>query len=277
MYQMSQCYNVSGSASSFVRISPLEYITRTASVQPETVYHAEVASLPQKFYASPRPSFSSVANTSYSTAIDTMAKYTQSSTTYSLNNTHREYNFIPDNFLKPGKEGQFVGKADEIKEHIEQAFELMFHSAFPSDIKISVLNSEEFRKLAPHGNTVGLSINRRPLGLLSEIFVLNGPLARVMLTIGHEIGHVLTKTLDDKHEEEAKAYAFSLAWMKSIQENDIAGLGDSFVQERPAENGLHDVAFAFVEKTIRWGKSAWDVYQELISGLGEKRVFNVAM
>ena len=98
-----------------------------------------------------------------------------------------------------------------------------------------------------------------------------------MLTIGHEIGHVLTKTLDDKHEEEAKAYAFSLAWMKSIQENDIAGLGDSFVQERPAENGLHDVAFAFVEKTIRWGKSAWDVYQELISGLGEKRVFNVAM
>jgi len=49
--------------------------------------------------------------------------------------------------------------------------------------------------------------------------------------------------------------AFSLAWMKVIQENNIGRLGGSFVTERPAENGLHNVAFAFVEKMIKAGFS----------------------
>lgn len=175
------------------------------------------------------------------------------------------YNFIPDNFLKPGKLGMFVGKAEDIREHIEKAFELMFHEPFPNDIKIAVCDEKLFRKLAPHAGTIGLSINRRKQGLLSEIFVLNDFLGRVMLTIGHELGHVLTETLKSPHDEEAKAYAFSLAWMRIIKENNIAGLQEAIVTECPAENGLHNVAFFFVEKLLKEGRDAWKVYCDLVT------------
>ncbi len=177
-----------------------------------------------------------------------------------------EYHFQPDLFLKPGKEGRFVGKAEEIREDIEKAFELLAGEPFPDDIKLSVLPAEEFRKLAPHPSTVGISFNRRNYGLLSEIFVLNDSLGRVMLTIGHEIGHVLTPPLAEKLNEEAKAYAFSLRWMEIIRKHDIAGLAGALVTETPAENGLHDIAFSFVRGLLKEGKSAGDIHYGLVRG-----------
>ncbi|MBI2666476.1 hypothetical protein HYX13_02595 [Candidatus Woesearchaeota archaeon] len=180
--------------------------------------------------------------------------------------SHTEYHFQPDQFLKPGKEGKFVGQAEDIKEFIIEAFEKMLHSQFPEDIKISVCTEEEFRKIAPHPGTIGLSINRRKQGLLSEIFVLAGPLGRVLLTVGHELGHVFTGTLEHAQDEEAKAYAFSMAWMEVIKEQNIAGLSTAFVEESPAQNGLHDVAFGFVSKLLREGEKAWNVWEGLVSG-----------
>ncbi len=177
-----------------------------------------------------------------------------------------EYHFQPDLFLKPGKEGRFVGKAEEIREDIEKAFELLAGEPFPDDIKLSVLPAEEFRKLAPHPSTVGISFNRRRYGLLSEIFVLNDSLGRVMLTIGHEMGHVLTPPLAEKLNEEAKAYAFSLRWMEIIRKHDIAGLAGALVTETPAENGLHDIAFSFVRGLLKEGKSAGDIHYGLVRG-----------
>ncbi len=85
-----------------------------------------------------------------------------------------------------------------------------------------------------------------------------------MLTIGHEIGHVLTETLPSGENEEAKAYAFSLKWMETIQQHNIAGLQNALVTEVPAPNGLHDVAFAYVMRLIRQGKTAWQVYRDLV-------------
>lgn len=190
--------------------------------------------------------------------------YQQSPEQYHFPALQQEYHFTPDHFLKPGKEGKFVGQAEEIREFIEEAFEQVFHIPFPEDIKMSVCDQEQFRKIAPHPSTIGLSINRRKQRLLSEIFVLNDSLGRVMLTIGHELGHVLTETLDNPHDEEAKAYAFSLVWMNIVKEHDIAGLADAIVTERPAENGLHNVAFRFVEKIVRTGEEAWSVYGNLI-------------
>ncbi|MEK6951337.1 MAG: hypothetical protein AABX13_06465 [Nanoarchaeota archaeon] len=191
---------------------------------------------------------------------------------YSFQIIQPEYHFDPAVFLKPGREGGFVGKAEEVREFVEVAFEKIFHDLFPDDIKISVLPAEEFRKLAPSIGVIGLSLNRKQQGLLNEIFILNDSLARVMLTIGHELGHVLTPTLNSPHDEEAKAYAFSLEWMKVIKEDDIAGLGDAFVTERPAENGLHNVAFEFVERMLNAGKRAWTIYRELIQGLVTVRI-----
>src|SRR3989338_4089818 len=98
----------------------------------------------------------------------------------------------------------------------------MINEPFPVDIVLSVLDEKQFRAIAPHPGTVGLSINRKPHGLLSEIFVLNGSLGRVLLTIGHELGHALSLPLSSPHDEEAKAYAFSLAWMNVIKEHNIA-------------------------------------------------------
>ncbi len=190
--------------------------------------------------------------------------YAASSVQYLMSAPQAEYHFIPDDFLKPGKEGKFVGAAEEIREFVEEAFARMLDAPFPSSIKISVLDGEQFRALAPHPATVGLSINRRQQGLLSEIFVLNDSIGKVMLTVGHELGHVLTPTLGYKQDEEAKAYAFSLMWMKAIKEHNIAGLADAIVTECPAENGLHNVAFEFVEKLLKAGKKAGEIYTQLI-------------
>ena len=176
-----------------------------------------------------------------------------------------EYHFQPDNFLKPGKGSKFIGKAEEIREEVEETFNKIFQRRVPEDIKISILNESEFRKIAPSPGVVGLSINRSRQGLLSEIFVLNDSLARVMLTLGHELGHVLTPTVESSHDEEAKAYAFSFLWMKVIKENNIANLGDAIILENPAHNGLHDIAFNFVSKMLR-DKEVEEVYEGLVSG-----------
>jgi hypothetical protein len=192
------------------------------------------------------------------------APYAASKEHYSLFSMKEEYHFIPDTFLKPGKEGIFVGETDEVREFVEEAFEKIFHQEFPANIKMSILNQEEFRRIAPSPGTIGLSLNRGQQGLLSEIFILNDSLGRVMLTIGHELGHVLTKTLPNPHDEEAKAYAFSLVWMKAIKEHDIANLAEAIITERPAENGLHNVSFSFVHDLLSQGKEAAEIYDNLV-------------
>jgi hypothetical protein len=178
--------------------------------------------------------------------------------------THREYHFQPDNFIKPGKHSIFVGDAEQIRPFVEETFSRLFHKSLPENIKISVCNETEFRKIAPHHSTIGLSINRGQQGLLSEIFVLNDTLPRVLLTLGHELGHVLTKTLSNAHDEEAKAYAFSLAWMDIIKQHNIANLADYIITESPAQNGLHNIAFNFITSLLHTGKNAWNIYQDLI-------------
>ncbi len=200
---------------------------------------------------------------SYSASENTKSSYSLNHDHYALFTPKPEYHFIPDQFLKPGKEGIFVGQAEEVREFVEEAFEQIFHKKLPNNIKISILSGQEFRKLAPSPNTIGLSLNRSQEGLLSEIFILNDALGRVMLTIGHELGHVLTATLVNTHHEEAKAYAFSLLWMKIIKEHNIANLGDAVIIERPAENGLHNVAFRFVHEMMK-EKSIEEIYSELI-------------
>ena len=286
MYQMSQSYtctncgeggNWSGNASRGISYSPLESVVSSSAVSYESrssvggngyfvVPSASNSSLSSKLSPEYSFSFNSSSNSglSYSSSSSSPVSYKSSSLGYGLFQSQQNYNFIPDNFLKQGNLGMFVGKADEIKEFVEEAFELMFHEAFPKDIKVSVLNEEKFHKLAPHPGTIGLSINRRKNGLLSEIFVKNDFLGRVLLTFGHELGHVLTQTLDHAQDEEAKAYAFSLAWMRIIKEHNIAGLKEAIVTERPAENGLHNVAFNFVETLQQQGKGWWEIYQELV-------------
>ena len=183
---------------------------------------------------------------------------------------NKEYAFIPDDFLKPGRVPQpFVLEASHIEFYVKEAFHAVVGTAFPSDIRISVLDESEFRTLAPDPSCVGLSLNRKESGLVSDVFILAAPKDKVLLTAGHEIGHVLSRSLSHKHNEEAKAFAFTRAWMAAIKRHNIAGLGESIMIENPARNGLHDVAFAFVMKLISAGKDALDLYWELVKGNAE--------
>ena len=260
MYQMSQSYT----PSRLERItSPsVGYNGSSGSSSGSIAYAA--AATPQQVYTSPQTLFRPSPSSFTYESVETQT-YSHNNPTYELMQTHQEYHFSPDTFLKPGTGGKFVGEAEEIREFVEETFERMFNKPFPDDIKISVLNESRFRKLAPNTSTIGLSINRRKHGLLSEIFILNDSLGRVMLTMGHELGHVLTETLANTQDEEAKAYAFSYAWMEVIKQHNIANLGDALILEIPAENGVHDIAFKFVEKLRRQGKVVWEIYEEIVA------------
>lgn len=230
----------------------------------EYIAHSAASDNPAQNYGFQADSFfTPTIPFSYSNLGKENSKYHFQQQVYNLFPTKQEYHFAPELFLKPGKEGIFVGKAEEIRPHIENAFEKIFGKTISSNIKISICKPEEFKKIAPTPGVVGLSINRTKHGLLSEIFVPEGSLGRVMLTLGHELGHVLTAPLVDSCNEEAKAYAFSFAWMKIIKEHNIANLGDAIVFENPARNGLHDIAFSRVVKQME-KKSAWEVYREIV-------------
>ena len=110
---------------------------------------------------------------------------------------------------------------------------------------------------------MGLAKNNRGFGM-SQIFVRKGPLDEVMLVVGHELGHVWTIPLKDQHDEEAKAFAFMLAWKDAIVEHDIAGLASSIRIGAPAENGLHNVALACVLDMKERGRDALAMYWDLL-------------
>ena len=286
MYAMRQSYTprcgpaegYSGAESSRSSYSALETIAYSASSVPHETYDPSEF-LPFPAYApalanTPFASYAAVFPALHSSAFSYGAQKEPQQLSYSMAHRsdessaqlpiHREYHFNPTSFLKPGKEGKFVGRAEEIRPFVEEAFSKMCNEPFPNDMVLMVLDEKQFRAIAPHPGTVGLSINRRPHGLLSEIFVLNGSLGRVLLTIGHELGHVLSLPLGNPHDEEAKAYAFSLAWMHIVKEHNIAGLQNAFISEQPAENGLHNVAFAFVQQLLQQEKTAEEIHSSLI-------------
>jgi hypothetical protein len=75
---------------------------------------------------------------------------------------------------------------------------------------------------------------------------------------------VIAPRLDDAVDEEAKAFAFELAWARKIVENNIGNLAANFNPDFvPAANGLHDRAFAFVQRMVKRGKEALQVFLEL--------------
>jgi len=178
-----------------------------------------------------------------------------------------EYAFMPDAFLRPGRAAQpFVGDAAAVKQDVKEAFFATTEKRFPTDIRVAILNNQSFNRQVAHPGVVGFSLNRKEFGMVSDVVVRAGPKDHVMLTIGHEIGHVLSRTLCNKHCEEAKAFAFSRAWMKKIRDRNIAGLHGSIILDNPAHNGLHDVASAFVWRKVAQGHDALQLYWDLVVG-----------
>lgn len=183
------------------------------------------------------------------------------------------YSHVTDNFLALNRPKTiFIGSANEIKEFVLEAFRAVTGKELPDDILIRVLPKKEFEKAnqivsgTVNNGVQGFAINRRKLGQVSEIFIRQGELDKIMLTIGHELGHVLTRQLESVKDEEAKAFAFSIAWMKKIKELNIANLATAIQLEKPARNGLHDTALDFVLKKLQEGEEAYKIYLDLVRG-----------
>lgn len=186
-----------------------------------------------------------------------------------LTNYIASHSFAPEIFLNPSRpKARFVDDSNEVKRISEETFELMVNEKLPENISINVLQFEEFKSLhlafGPWNNGIlGFSINDNH----KQVFVRENHLDALMLVIGHEIGHVLTDTLPNKHDEEAKAFAFSLEWAKTIKKHNVANLGMNIKEEidfQPARNGLHDVAFAFVDFMVKRGRKAMELHEDLV-------------
>ncbi len=202
-------------------------------------------------------------------------QYTNKTSTFQYENQQKysanyaaEHPFTPEFFLNSSRpKSRFVDNNDEIRGIAEQTFELMMNKKLPDDISISILPFEEFKALHSvfglwSNGILGFSIN----GENKRVFIRENHLDALMLVIGHEIGHVLTEILPNKHDEEAKAFAFSIEWAKTIKEHNIANLGLSIKDDfefQPARNGLHDVAFGFVDFLVKNGRKAIELHSDL--------------
>ena len=178
------------------------------------------------------------------------------------------HSFTPNIFLNPSRpKSRIVVDNSDARKIAEEIFELMMDEKMPEGFSINVLPLAEFRSAHSrfglwNNGILGFSIN----GNKKEIFVREMNLDEMMLVLGHEIGHVLTKTLPNKHDEEAKAFAFSIKWAETIKKHNVANLGMSIKDEldmNPARNGLHDVAFSFVSLMLKKGRTAIEVHQDL--------------
>ena len=190
---------------------------------------------------------------------------------YSTRKTTTTYYFTPKIFLKPARPlTQFINTTEQVQNLIEETFSLMFNRKLPQNISINVCNKEELRQI--HSNfgswsdgIQGFAVN----GKLKQIFVKNNHLDALMLTIGHEIGHVYTNCLSNNHDEEAKAFSFSIEWAKTIKKNNIGNLSENIKDDldfNPARNGLHDLAFFFVKKLMNNGLKPMEVHWDLVKG-----------
>lgn len=187
-----------------------------------------------------------------------------------LTNAQKDY-FVTNDFLTHLLPTEFVDDASVFEEPAKEAFRKTTGKELPSNISIHLCTEKELRTAHErHGGRwssgiQGFSINRGLKGV-SEVFVKKGMLDEVMVTLGHEIGHVISPTLHDARDEEAKAFAFSIAWMRTIVDNNIAGLTNA-INPMPAQNGLHDVGFEFVQEQLRNKMSAFDIFLQLTDGM----------
>jgi hypothetical protein len=184
-------------------------------------------------------------------------------------NNHRPEDFFkPEMFLSPGrKDVQFVKATEEVKELVEKTFHLLTGKPLPK-FNIMVCTPDEMKQNHPGWVPAirGFAIPQN-----QSIFAVEAPIDELLLTIGHEIGHLLTKQLDDAKDEEAKAFAFARAWAETIKENDVGGLGNNIKIPAPAANGLHDKALEYVNSWLKAGESPLSIFYMLSSGYMKNR------
>ena len=194
---------------------------------------------------------------------------------YSQNNYSNQnrpvktYYFTPNLFLNPIRpQTQFINATEQVQELIEEIFSSMIGKKLPQNISIKICTKEELKEIHSrfgqwHEGIQGFAVNDKDL---KQIFAKNDHLDALMLTIGHEIGHVYTSSLGNSHDEEAKAFSFAVEWANIIKKNNIGNLKENIKDNldfNPAKNGLHDIAFFFVKNLIDKGLKPMEVHWDL--------------
>ncbi len=180
-------------------------------------------------------------------------------------------NEIHESFLHPNRPvTRFVGDAMQVRREIEEAFLKTTGFKMPENIIIKFLDSKEMADKAKKlnlsgGMLLGFAVNSYPDKL---VFVRKNPADVLFLTLGHEIGHVLTEQLSSVVDEEAKAYAFEFAWAKTLHKHNILGLRKSLNVNniQPPANSRHNIAFEFVVDQVIQGKDPIKLFNELSNG-----------
>ena len=199
----------------------------------------------------------------------------ESKTDYALESSiMKEDVFVHESFLRPDRPfSRIIGCSDEIIEGLRTCYNKLTGRSLPGDIEISVLSHYEFEKLASEK-----VMGRAATGVLGfaynhgfgnrGVYVRRNHLDILFVVLGHEIGHVLSKQMEPIEREEAKAYAFQLAWVEAIVSFDILGLKNSINPNewRPPKDSEHEKALEFVTGKIREGMKPIDVFNSLISG-----------
>lgn len=253
-------YQSEGVQCSFVplyhsKVSSLDSIIETSATPIQTYQSSKLVEAAEKTTTVP-----TVYTPSASTGFTYEAKVAQ----YFAPKLQREYHTV-ESFLKPYRPAtQFIAEAAAVEEFVKGAFAKTIGEELPSNIVIHVLGKEDMQAMhEAHGgnwsDTIqGFSLNMKPY---KQVFVKQAPLDQIMVVMGHEIGHVLTDSLGNAHDEEAKAFAFELAWVQTILKHNIANLKDNLTLDLvPAKNGLHNVAMAFVSGIVASGKEALETY-----------------
>ena len=178
-----------------------------------------------------------------------------------------DHSFTPEFFLNSSRpKARFVDDNNEVKCIAEETFELIMKERMSESISINILPLDEFKSLHSRFGSWSNGIQGFSINKTKKIFVRENHLDALMLVIGHEIGHVLTEALPNKHDEEAKAFAFSIEWAKTIKQHNISNLGLNIKDEldfQPAKNGLHDIALEFVDFMIKKGRKAMELHEDL--------------
>ncbi len=264
MYQCSSCYSgtVSYSPSTKYSLDNLvsDYqgsFTSGAKQYGINLSVSEPSANSLESFISPKASYSSKSKDNSDNSLYKMIKT-------------REY-FSPNIFLDEDRPlTQFINDAAQINGYIIETFKITTGKDLPKNILINICSESDMMRLHNYyggiwsPNIEGFAIHhpKHP-----KVFIKQGSLDKVMVTVGHELGHVLSEQLHNSKDEEAKAFAFSIAWIRSIKEHNIANLENSIKINAPAKNGLHNIALNFVQKLLKSGKNALELFHELANGL----------
>ena len=157
----------------------------------------------------------------------------------------------------------FINTPAQVQDLVAEIFEGILNRPMHNVI-IQISTVAELQKIHPNytTNILGFALNGNGTQP-HRIFIKADYLDSIMLTIGHEIGHILTPTLERTLNEEAKAFAFECAWFAYIKQYNVGNLAQHLALHLPAANGVHDVALKFVLNQIRNGKDAIEVFEQI--------------